>query len=172
MGFARFIRVFDRVNNYLTALAGVMVLILMLIVCMEVVLRYFFSRPTSWVVEVSEYILLFLPFLVGAWILRNEGHVKMDLLLVRLNRKGRAFLAAITSFVSSLICALLTFFGIKVTIYFYSVGYTTPTVLRLPKYLLISIIFIGMFLLFIQFVIRGCSHFKEWREIRSTESSR
>jgi TRAP-type C4-dicarboxylate transport system permease small subunit len=94
----------------------------------------------------------------------------MDLLLIRFSEKGRAMLNGITSFLSALICFVLFFFGVKVTIYFYSVGYKTPTVLRMPKYLLISIIFIGMFLLSIQFIRRGCNHFKEWKRI-SRENS-
>ena len=169
MAFQRVTRIFDKVNDYLTILAGVMLVVLMLIVCMEVVLRYFFSSPTSWVVEISEYILLFIPFLVGARLLRNEGHVKMDLLLIQLSSKSRAMLNSITSYISALICAILFFFGVKVTIYFYSVGYKTPTVLRLPKFLLIFIIFVGMFLLSIQFIRRGSNHFKDWLRISKEE---
>ena len=160
MAFQRVTRIFDKVNDYFTIVAGVMLVVLMLIVSMEVVLRYFFSSPTSWVVEISEYILLFIPFLVGARLLRHESHVKMDLLLIQLSRKRRAILNTITSFLSALICAILFFFGVKVTIYFYSVGYKTPTVLRLPKSMLIFIIFVGMFLLSIQFIRRGSQSFQ------------
>jgi TRAP-type C4-dicarboxylate transport system permease small subunit len=169
MAFLRVTRIFDKVNDFLTIVAGVMLVVLMLIVSLEVVLRYFFSSPTSWVVEISEYILLFIPFLVGARLLRHESHVKMDLLLLQLGRKSRAMLNTITSFLSALICAVLFFFGVKVTIYFYSVGYKTPTVLRLPKFMLIFIIFVGMFLLSIQFIRRGSHHFKDWQRISKGE---
>ena len=66
MAFQRVTRIFDKVNDYLTILAGIMLVGLMLIVSMEVVLRYFFSSTTSWVVEISEYILLFIQFLSRA----------------------------------------------------------------------------------------------------------
>jgi len=163
---------FDKSLLFFTSIAGVLVISLMLLVSMEVVLRYFFGKPTSWVVEVSEYILLFIPFLVGAWVLREEGHVKMDMLLIQLSKKNRALVIAITSFFSALICGILTVFGVKTALYFYSVGYKTPTVLKLPKSALISIIFFGMFLLFIQLTRRGYSHLKEWKRLRASSEKR
>lgn len=162
----KFSKAFDKILVFFVAIAGIMVIILAIIVSLEVVLRYFFGKPTSWVVEISEYILLFIPFLVGAWVLQKEGHVKMDLFLVRLNEKNRNLAISITSFTSAIICAILTFFGIKTAIYFYQVGYKTPTVLNLPKYILISIIFIGMALLCVQFIRRFYSHFVTWNKLR------
>lgn len=166
MSMKKFSNFFDKILLFFAIIAGILVISLMLIVSMEVILRYFFGKPTSWVVEISEYILLYIPFLVGAWVLKEEGHVKMDMILAQFNQKNRALIIAITSYFSALICAILTFFGVKTTLYFYSVGYKTPTVLKLPKSALISIIFFGMFLLFIQLLRRGYSHIKEWKKLR------
>ncbi len=156
---------FDKVLAFFTIIAGILVLFLMLSVSLEVVLRYFFNKPTSWVVELSEYILLFIPFLVGAWVLKQEGHVKMDLFLIRLNPKNRALIISITSFISASISLILVIFGIKSAAYFYSVSYKTPTILRFPKSILISIIFLGMFLLFVQLMRRGYNHLIEWKKL-------
>lgn len=156
----------DKFFSFCAALAGILLICLMLIVGLEVALRYFWGRPTSWVVEVSEYILLFLPFLVGAWVLKDEGHVKMDLFLVRLNEKKRSLITSITSFICILICLVLTLFGLKTAAYYYSVGFQTPTELRMPKYLLISIIWFGALLLLIQFIRRFYMYFRAWRNDR------
>ena len=43
---------------------------MMLVVCAEVLLRYGFNSPISWVVEISEYALLWITFLGAAWVLR------------------------------------------------------------------------------------------------------
>jgi TRAP-type C4-dicarboxylate transport system permease small subunit len=154
-------RVFDFILDFLAFLAGILVVFLMLSVVLEVVLRYFFGSPTSWVVEIAGYILLFVPFMVGAWVLKRESHVRMDLLLNRLSPRTRALLNAITATIGVIVCLILTIFGIKTALYFR--GYQTPTILMLPKSLIISIIFVGCFLLFIQFIRRAHGHWLEWK---------
>ena len=111
-------------------------------------------------------ILLFIPFLVAAWVLRSDGHVRMDLVLSIMTPKTRSLVYAITSFVSALICFLLTWYGIKVTMYFSKLGYKTPTVLMLPKSMIIAIVFVGSFLLAVQFLIEAFNHLKSWRKYR------
>ena len=162
---AKLILLYRRIIELGAVLAGVLLLFLMMSVTVEVALRYFLGRPTSWVMEICGYILLFIPFLVAAWVLRRDGHVRMDLVLSIMSPKTRSIVNAITSFISALICFLLTGYGIKVTIYFSRLGYKTPTVLMLPKSMIIAIIFVGSFLLAVQFSIDTYNHFKAWREL-------
>lgn len=162
---AKLILLYRRIIELGAVLAGVLLLFLMMSVTVEVALRYFLGRPTSWVMEICGYILLFIPFLVAAWVLRRDGHVRMDLVLSIMSPKARSFLNAITSLISALICFVLTWYGIKVTIYFSKLGYKTPTVLMLPKSALIAIVFVGSFLLAVQFLIETYNHFRAWREL-------
>jgi TRAP-type C4-dicarboxylate transport system permease small subunit len=67
---------------------------------------------------------------------------------------------AITSFVSAIVCFILTWFGVKATVYY--IGYQTPTVLMMPKSLLIAIIFVGMFLLFVQLLRMTYGYLAGW----------
>jgi len=61
-------------------------------------------------------------------VLREEGHVKMDLLLTRLNPRAEAILNIVTSGVGAIICLALTWFGIKVTWDNFQTGYFLHTV--------------------------------------------
>ena len=62
-----------------------------LVVCvsMEVVMRYFAGSPTRWVNEFSEYALLWLAFLAAPWILREDAHVKVEMLTETLSPAWR-----------------------------------------------------------------------------------
>jgi C4-dicarboxylate transporter DctQ subunit len=159
-------RIYDRIIDSAAVLAGVMLIFLMLSVSLEVALRYFWGRPTSWVGEIAGYILLYIPFLIAAWVLKGEGHVKMDLLLNRLSPKNQCLLNAVTSVTSAVICLVLTWFGLRSSLYFYSVNYKTPTVLMLPKGIIIGIIFVGCFLLSIQFLRQAHRYWKDWALFR------
>jgi TRAP-type mannitol/chloroaromatic compound transport system permease small subunit len=50
---------------------------------------------------------------------------------------------------------------VKVTRYLYGIGYYTPTVLELPKFIISGIIPVGFFLLFIQAIRNTFSHLSD-----------
>ncbi len=154
---------YDWILKILILIAGVLLIFLMLGVSLEVCLRYFFRRPISWMGEISGYILLYLPFLTGAWILKREGHVKMDLVFNRISLQTQHLLNTITSLIGAIVCFILTAYGIKVTLYLARVHFITPTVLMLPKSIISAVIFIGFFLMGIQFIIRFLQYLKLFR---------
>ncbi|MBA7707404.1 hypothetical protein ES703_116276 [subsurface metagenome] len=154
---------FDRTINAMTFLAGILLIFMMLSVSVAVASRYFLGCPIGWVLESSQYILLYITFLVAAWVLRGEGHVKMDIILNRLNPRAQSLINTITSAISVIVCFILTWFGVKVTWHFYQVGYFTTTLLELPKFIFIAVIAAGSFLLFIQFVRRTYGYLRSWR---------
>jgi TRAP-type C4-dicarboxylate transport system permease small subunit len=137
--------------------AGILLIFSMLIISIGVASRYLFNRPMAWVIEIVEFSLLYIGFLVAPWVLKKGGHVKMDLVFDMLSPKIQSVLDIITSSISTIICLILSWFGFKVTWELFRTGYTTPTVLELPKFLFTAIIFIGSGILFLQFLIRTLS---------------
>ena len=157
--------VFDRIINVLSFLAAVLVVFLMLGVVTEVVMRYFFGRPIIWMVEITEYCLLYIPFLGVAWLLRGEGHVKMDLVLTRFNPRIQAMINIITSILGAITCLIITWFGIESTWDYYQQGFFSPTILQTPAYIILIIIPVGIFLVFIQFLKRAYGYLVNLRSL-------
>ncbi len=160
---------FDRIIVLMTIFAGILLVSAMLIISGAVASRYFLGRPIGWVIEISEYIILFVTFLVAAWVLKQEGHVRMDIVLNQLNPRTQSMINIITSGISAIVCFILTWYGAKVTWELFQTGYFTPTLLELPKFIIIAIIFIGSFLLFIQFLRRTYDNWGSWRASRDKE---
>jgi TRAP-type C4-dicarboxylate transport system permease small subunit len=129
----------------------------------EVVMRYYFYSPLIWVVEVSETILLFVAFLGAAWLLRGEGHVRVDLVLNFLHPKTRTMLDGFTSIVGALCCAVVVWYGVTVTWDCFVKGSFEPTSLEIPSAYVLLIIPVGAFLLFIQCLRRSYGYFKRLR---------
>lgn len=144
--------VYETLLEGVVALAGVLVLFLLLSVTMEVCLRYFFQSPTSWVVEVSGYILLFVPFLVAGWVLRDDGHVRMDLFVSRVRPGVRKGIEMVASGIGLVVSVVLTYCSIMTCIYFYETNYLTPTLLHLPKWAITSVMPVGFFLMSVEYV--------------------
>ena len=77
-------------------LGAVILAFLMLAVCWDVVARTVVGAPLIWLLEFTEYGLLYMTFLCAAWVLKGEAHVTSDLLLVTLSLKKQALLNTIT----------------------------------------------------------------------------
>jgi TRAP-type C4-dicarboxylate transport system permease small subunit len=156
----RLLKIWDGVVNVIVALAGILLWGQMIIVNVEVFARYA-GRPTTWATEISSLLNLWIPFMVAAWVLRNEGHVKMDLIVERLSLKTQAMISFVTSLIGVGVMLIVAWTGLMTAIGW--IGNRTPTMLMLPKAPLISIIFIGSFMFAVQFLISAFENFSRWR---------
>lgn len=168
--FARLGRVLDHVNTAMVVTGAILMLGLTFIVGADITLRYLFNKPLGWVKEVSEYILVGLGFLVAAWILKDDAHVKMDLLLNKVSPRTQTMLNIITSSISTVIVLIVTWFGLRVTIAFYQTKLVAPSVLEPPKWILVTPMVIGSFLLALQFIRRTFSFIAAWKETGGQKS--
>lgn len=159
--------IFDRINDLLLILAGVLVIFMMISIGVDVALSHFLRRPIFWVLEISEYSLLYIPFLAAAWVLKREGHVKNDLLLSRVDPRTQFLLNVITSFIAAVVCLILAWYGVKATWYLFQLGYAMPTPLRVPKFIIVAVVPVGFFLVFIQFLRRAYDYLGSWRASRN-----
>ncbi len=153
--FRKLALIFDQILDGMVVFAAVLLVFAVLSVSVAVASRYFLGYPIGWVIEINSYILLYIPFLVGAWVLRQEGHVIIDILLERLNPRTQPLINIVTSIVSALVCFILTGYGAVDTWDLFRTDYFTPTQLELPKWIINVIIPIGSFFLFVQFLRRG-----------------
>ena len=162
--------IFDCTLNVLMFLGAVILAFLMLAVCWDVVARSAAGAPLIWLLEFTEYGLLYMTFLCAAWVLKSDAHVTSDLLLVALNPKSRAFLNIITSIIGAVICVLLAWFGAVVSLEKLQSGAYQPTAIQPPDFPIFVIIPIGFFLLFIQFLRRARWNLLKWREAKNNRS--
>jgi C4-dicarboxylate transporter, DctQ subunit len=161
--------IFNRTIDLMAIFAGILLIFSMLIICIAVASRYLFGRPMGWVMEITEYSLLYITFLVAAWVLKREGHVKMDLVFNRLSPRTQVLFNMITSGIGAIICFILFWYGIRVTWELLRTRYFTPTILELPKFVIVAIIFIGSLLLCLQFLNRTFLYLLNWRVSRDKE---
>ena len=153
-------KIFNFVNNLSVILAGIFLMIVVLCVAAAIIARIA-GNPFSWVNEIGGYCLLVIPFLVFAWVLKQEQHIVLDMVLNQVKPNTRDLMNSITSIVCAIVCLVLVWYGIKVSLNLQQMGYFTPTFLELPKFIFIAIIPFGCLLFFIQFLIRAYSSWME-----------
>ena len=155
--------VFDRIIDSLAFLTAILVVAIMVVMCYEVIMRYFLHAPPPWAVEVSEYMIFSITFLGAAWALKLGKHVRVDLVVGSLNLKAQTLLNTITSALGVIVCFLITCFAGEATWVYFREGIPVVQVLRVPKFIFLAVITIGMLLLAIQFLRQSYGSLISWR---------
>ena len=87
---SKFDRILDSVNSLLSWIAGSMIVVAMIIIFVDVIMRYIFNKPLIWVYYFSEYLLLYSTFLAAAYVLQVDRHISVDILFASISKqKGK-----------------------------------------------------------------------------------
>ena len=155
--------VFDHILNFFYWVSCVLIGFMTVIVSADVFSRQVLGHPTVWVIELCEYGLLWITFLGTAWLLREEGHIRIDLIVNRLNPRSASMVDTITSVVGAVLCLIIAWHGAEVVGGFFVSGVRSIEMLQIPRYLILWVIPMGSFLLFIQFLRRAHKYWGKWR---------
>jgi TRAP-type C4-dicarboxylate transport system permease small subunit len=147
----RFWRAFDLALDGMAGCAGVILAFITLAICYEVMMRYFFKSPSVWIAQTTEYALLWIVFLGTTWLLREKGHVAVDILHARLPERGRTLLDVAMLSLGALACAVIFVFAVFYCHECVSRGVTDVRGVTVPKAAVFIIIPVGCFFLVIQF---------------------
>lgn len=142
----------DRIEDFFAFLGGVLLVVAVFSVVFQVIARYFFGLSFIWINEVNEYILLYVPFLGAAWLLRHNGHVTVDLVVrvlpPRIKKASNVLVAALGIIIS----AVLFWYGTSVTMEAYARGTVSTTSTQIPLVYLLVVIPVGSLLLLLEFI--------------------
>lgn len=148
-------RFFDAVTRWCFYIGAFLIGAMAVTITYDVIMRYALSRPNIWAMQSSEYIAIYSTFLAAAWILRNEGHVTIDLVTSRLTPRTQAVLNIITSIIGVCVCAILLWQSSKELVNSFQKGIATNyypwVVTEWPTFAAVPF---GSLLLSIQFVRR------------------
>ena len=154
------------------SLAGVLIWVATILVTANVVGRYFLNRPISWVLEITQYILVWFTFLSIAWILRIDRHIKVEVLTIHLSRRVQMILELFSDVIGLLVTGVLTSFGAIVVIEFYKKHMRETTPLQPPSWPLFLVIFLGAALTLAEFIRRIVKDSQDLRELSGAKADK
>lgn len=142
--------VIGRINLWLGVCSGLAAALIMLLTCFEVVMRYFLNRPTLWSVEISEYLLVACAYLGLAYTLEHGGHVRVELIIDRLQPGARRVLNIIAYTLAVIFAAVLTWQTLAQALTSLARGAKSSTPMAIPLFPVQILIPIGTFSLCLQ----------------------
>ncbi len=152
-------------------LAEIGLLALLILVFREVVARYFFSRPTIYSVEISEYLLIFITFLCVGWVLKENRHVRMLAIYTRLSRSSQAYMEIFSCLLIMFFCAVLIWKGTESVIIAYRGDYHSSSLVNFPLWISYSFIPYGALVLGLQCAVIMGRHVQSLRTHEESSSS-
>ncbi len=161
----RLATIYDRILNYTYALAFALLSFAWLLVTLDVLLRAAVSRSISWTLEVVGYILVYVTLLSAAWVLKEDRHISVDLVLHRLGPTSRAVVNIVISILGAITWLVVAWYSGEVTWDNFQTGSLIQdhAIIHPPLYTILIILPVGSLLLFIQFVRRGIGYVRDLR---------
>ncbi len=158
MSLKRFSRITEKGENILAGAAMIVLSLIIFSVCLEIIMRYFFNSPLTWVIELTEYGLLYVTFFGAAWLLRNNGHVRVDIIVTFMSERWKKRCAVFSSAMGLIVSLVLTIFGVIVTYDHQVRGIYKPTILEFPAWIVLVAIPIGSLFLSARFLVLMFDH--------------
>jgi TRAP-type C4-dicarboxylate transport system permease small subunit len=153
----------NKISTALGWLGFVSVIALTLLIGHDVFMRYVLLSPTRWTLEVAMGIQMLFGFLCAGYVLREGGHIRMQLFTEHISLKKRLWLFMVTSGLGFLLCVVLAYYSWLMTVSSYRIGELTSLV-EYPIWWLKAIILVGFSLLGLQFVAET---YKYYRQLKS-----
>ncbi|MGD9804839.1 MAG: TRAP transporter large permease subunit [Hyphomicrobiaceae bacterium] len=97
-----FLNVADSVSAFLGYVAAIATFLMMAFSAYDITARYLFNEPTSWVVEVSGYLLVAIAFLGAGYAEKQNAHIKVDLVLQAFQGKALRFVQSVAAWLGTI----------------------------------------------------------------------
>lgn len=136
----------------LSGIAALALAFLLMGICYSTFSRFALNKPLSNLVEYSTYSLIYVTFLGSPKILKNKGHINLDIVTNYLPAKANNILSMVVNVAGTVISAVIFYFGLLVVTDNYNFKIKVMDSMGTPMWLLTVVIPIGMFFITVQYV--------------------
>ena len=151
-------RAYDAVLYGMAWLAALLIAAMMVVITLDVVLRNLGYQSSAHFFTFTEYALLMVPCLGAPWLVREKGHIYVEILLMHLAPQSRRRLMTLIGVACIAVCLVLAWYGAEVTLRDYAGGEKDVRSLDMPRWMVVGFIplsFAMMAIEFARFVVRG-----------------
>jgi TRAP-type C4-dicarboxylate transport system permease small subunit len=148
-------RAFDLLLNALAVVAGGLLVALMLATVVKVGMRVALNHGILGIDQISGTLMVYITFLGAAWVLRNEGHVMVDILTTVLPGRAERIVGIVGSLVSAAGCFVVAYFSLLTVVLSIHRGVVVAAEIEMPRAVNLIVIPLGCLLLGIEFIRRA-----------------
>lgn len=151
--------VFKKINSFCATISGLILLFVSMSIFVDIILRYFFHKPTIWITETSTYLFLYIIFFVTSYALQEEHHIKATFFYDFLSDKAKRIVGLTTSVFSIAFIFVMLWQTTRMTWHAIEGNWTSPTVLNVPFAYVYPAMVFGSFMLLVTYIFKALSEF-------------
>jgi TRAP-type C4-dicarboxylate transport system permease small subunit len=148
------IRIYDAIEAFFNSISIWLLMGIMFLIVVEITLRAITSKSIPGGYEVVELALGAICFLAISYTQKQRGHVRMDLVLIRLPQKARYICEFVALLLSLIICTVILSQTIVQTRLAIEMNLFTPGVVSYPLWPTRLALSIGFFLVCIRIILQ------------------
>jgi TRAP-type C4-dicarboxylate transport system permease small subunit len=144
-------------------LAGLMMVAMMAMIVADVALRNLGYQSSAHFFTFAEYFLLLIPLLGAPWLVREKGHIYIELVVGTLPAPWRGRLLTLVVVACALVAGILAWYGGAITLQDYAGAERDVRSFDMPRWMLMAFMplaFGMMALEFLRLLVRGESPYK------------
>jgi TRAP-type C4-dicarboxylate transport system permease small subunit len=152
------IKVYDAVLYAMAWTAAFLIAAMMVVITLDVVVRNFGYQSSAHFFTFTEYALLMVPCMGAPWLVREKGHIYVEILLMHLGPRARRWLMRCIGFACIAVCLVIAWYGFGVTIADFRGAERDVRSFDMPRWLVVGWIplsFLMMAIEFARFMWRG-----------------
>ncbi len=149
---------YEAVLHGMAYLAASLMVAMMVVITLDVILRNLGYQSSAHFFTFTEYALLIVPCLGAPWLVREKGHIYIEILLMALSPRLRARFTLLIGVVCIVVCAVVAWYGFTVTLNDFLQNEKDVRSMDMPRWIVVGFIPLGfgmMALEFLRFVLRG-----------------
>jgi TRAP-type C4-dicarboxylate transport system permease small subunit len=138
-------------------LAGLLIAAMMVVITVDVVVRNLGYQSSAHFFTFTEYALLVVPCLGAPWLVREKGHVYVEIVFAYLGARQRAALRTLIGVLCIAVCLVLAWYGTEVTVRDFVGNEKDVRSLDMPRWMVVGFVplsFLMMAIEFLRFLVR------------------
>jgi len=139
-------------SRFTNGVAGVVLVAMMFLTAVDVLLRYVFSKPISGSLELTEYMMVIVTGFGIGWCALQKGHVRVEVVTASLSPRIQSILSCFTGFMAFVLFILISSQTFEYIVFKYNSN-VTSSVLLIPVFPFVGLLFIGCAILCLAFLV-------------------
>jgi TRAP-type C4-dicarboxylate transport system permease small subunit len=131
--------------------AAFLIVAMMVTITLDVVLRNLGYQSSSHFFTFTEYALLIVPCLGAPWLVREKGHIYVEILLMHLSPRGRKRLTMAVGLACIAVCLVIAWYGFQVTLTDFLQAERDVRSFDMPRWLVVGWIPLSFLMMAVEF---------------------
>jgi len=132
-------------------LAAFLMVAMMVVITLDVILRNLGYQSSAHFFTFTEYALLIVPCLGAPWLVREKGHIYVEILLMSLPPRARAWLTMLVGLICIGVCLVIAWYGFEVTATDWRQAEKDVRSMDMPRWLVVGLIPLSFLMMAIEF---------------------